>query len=179
MSEFDDVINTKDLRANKARIGISTPSASLSGGFIVFTNDALTDGSAGLVIEQAGTGDASIKFGGAGYGTNWIIGPDNNQNYRFIINVGSSLNANTGTGLTISTAGAVSMTSNGTFGFGAGALLTMNSTTQGFLPPIMTSAQMQAISNPAAGLMVYNSTSGGMYIQTSGGAWAQIVTAPI
>lgn len=38
------------------------------------------------------------------------------------------------------------------------ALLSMSSTTQGFLPPVMTSGQRTAIANPVAGLMVYNST---------------------
>jgi len=36
----------------------------------------------------------------------------------------------------------------------------MNSTTQGFLPPRMTSAQRDAIQNPANGLIIFNLTSG-------------------
>lgn len=40
----------------------------------------------------------------------------------------------------------------------ASALLTMTSTTKGLLPPVMTLAQVQAISTPAAGLYAHNSS---------------------
>jgi uncharacterized protein (TIGR02145 family) len=40
------------------------------------------------------------------------------------------------------------------------AITEMNSTTQGFLPPRMTSAQRDAIQNPADGLIIFNLTSG-------------------
>ena len=48
--------------------------------------------------------------------------------------------------------------------FGAGGLdassqVTINSTTKGFLPPRMTTAQKNAIATPAAGLVVYDSTT--------------------
>jgi hypothetical protein len=41
----------------------------------------------------------------------------------------------------------------------ASAQLQVDSTTQGFLPPRMTTTQRDAISTPAAGLMVYNTTT--------------------
>lgn len=40
----------------------------------------------------------------------------------------------------------------------ASALLTMNSTTQGFLPPRMTSTQRDAIVSPATGLIIWNTS---------------------
>jgi hypothetical protein len=40
----------------------------------------------------------------------------------------------------------------------ASSILTMESTTQGFLPPRMTTTQRNAIASPATGLMIYNST---------------------
>jgi hypothetical protein len=40
----------------------------------------------------------------------------------------------------------------------ASALLTLTSTTKGFLPPRMTTTQKNAIATPAAGLMVYDTT---------------------
>ena len=54
------------------------------------------------------------------------------------------------------------------------AVLEVVSTTKGFLPPRMTSAQRLAIATPATGLMVYQ-TDGteGLYIKKSGG-WALI-----
>jgi hypothetical protein len=41
----------------------------------------------------------------------------------------------------------------------ASAKLSIASTTQGFLPPRMTTTQRDAISSPAAGLIIYNSTT--------------------
>lgn len=38
----------------------------------------------------------------------------------------------------------------------ASAIIQADSTTQGFLPPRVTTAQMNAISSPAVGLMVFN-----------------------
>lgn len=53
---------------------------------------------------------------------------------------------------------------NGAVGIGtttpyAAALLEVSSTTKGFLPPRMTSAQRNAIPTPAAGLVIFNTTS--------------------
>lgn len=46
----------------------------------------------------------------------------------------------------------------------------INSTTQGFLPPRMTTAQMNAISSPAPGLMVYNNSLNSIFYY-NGNAW--------
>jgi hypothetical protein len=46
----------------------------------------------------------------------------------------------------------------GTYTPNASAKLDITSTTQGFLPPRMTTTQRDAISTPAAGLMIYNTT---------------------
>jgi hypothetical protein len=53
----------------------------------------------------------------------------------------------------LSSAGSVGINTNTPNGC---AVLDVSSTTQGLLPPRMTSAQMAAITNPAPGLMVYN-----------------------
>lgn len=47
----------------------------------------------------------------------------------------------------------------GTTGPSTAALLEVSSTTKGFLPPRMTSAQRNAIATPAAGLVIFNTTS--------------------
>jgi len=57
------------------------------------------------------------------------------------------------------------------------AVLTLDSTTRGFLPPRMTTAQRDSIASPAAGLIVYNTTTGqfegysGSWDGLGGGAW--------
>lgn len=57
------------------------------------------------------------------------------------------------------TAGVISITGNVGIGTGApsvAALLDLTSTTRGFLPPRMTTAQRDAISSPPAGLVIFN-----------------------
>ena len=46
------------------------------------------------------------------------------------------------------------------------ARLEVSSTTQGFLPPRMTTAQRDAITSPAPGLLVYNTTLGCLQVHT-------------
>lgn len=55
----------------------------------------------------------------------------------------------------------------------ASALLDLQSTTQGFLPPRMTTTQRNAISSPADGLVVYDSTVGAFYFRQSS-AWVKL-----
>jgi len=57
----------------------------------------------------------------------------------------------------------VFIVTNGKVGIGthapdAAAVLDIKSTDKGFLPPRMSSAQMNAISSPPAGLMIFNTT---------------------
>lgn len=67
----------------------------------------------------------------------------------------------------------LSSTTNG-WGFGiendSSAYVQIQSTTQGFLPPRMTTTQRTAIASPAAGLMVWDTTVPGLYVY-SGTAW--------
>ena len=55
------------------------------------------------------------------------------------------------------------------------AILQADSTTKGFLPPRMTTTQKNAISTPAEGLQVYDSTASKMSVYNSG-SWENIVT---
>lgn len=54
----------------------------------------------------------------------------------------------------------------------ASAIITLTSTTKGFLPPVMTSAQRDAIGTPTAGLVIYNSTTGSLNYYN--GAWVSL-----
>jgi hypothetical protein len=49
------------------------------------------------------------------------------------------------------------------------SILELESTTQAFLPPRMTNAQMQAIASPLNGSIVFNTTFDAMYLKTSVG----------
>lgn len=55
----------------------------------------------------------------------------------------------------------------------ASAKLEVRSTTQGFLPPRMTTAQRDAIAAPAAGLMIFNTTTS-TWDGFNGAVWAAI-----
>jgi len=54
-------------------------------------------------------------------------------------------------------------------------LVEVNSTTQGFLPPRMTTSQREQISNPAVGSIIYNTTTNCLETKTSSG-WIAIRT---
>mgnify|MGYP000521557321 CR=1 FL=1 len=60
----------------------------------------------------------------------------------------------------------------------ASSKLTVESTTQGFLPPRMTNAQVLAIVTPAEGLMVYNTTISHMCVYQAG-AWVKLNHSPM
>ena len=70
------------------------------------------------------------------------------------------------------------MSSTGALTDNASALCTMNSTTKGFLPPRMTTTQINAIASPAEGLTVYNTTISHMCFYQAG-SWVKINHSPM
>jgi len=75
----------------------------------------------------------------------------------------------------------IHMTSSGTVGFGTAApseksILDLTSTTRGFLPPRMTTAQRDAITSVPAGLMIYNTTTNKLNFY-NGSAWEAVTSA--
>jgi hypothetical protein len=60
----------------------------------------------------------------------------------------------------------------------ASAILNIQSTTQGFLPPRMTTTQINAIATPAEGLMAYNTTISHICVYQVG-AWAKLSHSPM
>lgn len=133
-------------------------------------------------IEDAGTVNALIKsvggvaqlsFNGSLWGQIMNLGDtalliDNATNNDIIFRPGSyteSMRLKAGGNVGIGTA-----TPN------ASALLDVSSTTKGFLPPRMTTAQVNAIATPANGLLVYDSDVG-RYKAYQGGSWQEILTS--
>jgi len=57
----------------------------------------------------------------------------------------------------------------------ASSILTVESTTKGFLPPRMTTTQKNAIASPASGLVVYDTTLGKLCVRTAS-AWETITS---
>jgi hypothetical protein len=58
------------------------------------------------------------------------------------------------------------------------SIFSIDSTTQGFLPPRMTDAQIRAIASPANGLIAYNTTTDHLCVY-QGGAWVKINHSPM
>lgn len=107
-----------------------------------------------------GVGGAAIRFTKAGdVVKNWAIGIQDSDN-RFRIKQGfagdGTLPAYQNTYLSIDPAGSIVI---GAISPAASALLDLTSTTKGFLPPRMTTTQRDAIASPAAGLVIYNTTT--------------------
>jgi hypothetical protein len=75
----------------------------------------------------------------------------------------------TGTTVLAATSGSVGVA---TASPNASALLDVSSTTKGFLPPRMTTTQRDAISSPAAGLVIYNTTDSKLQVYTT--AWTDL-----
>jgi hypothetical protein len=70
--------------------------------------------------------------------------------------------------------GNVQFQNGGTYTDIASARVAINSTTQGFLQPRLTTNEMNAISTPATGLSVFNTTDSSVYIRRGTGAgWQQ------
>lgn len=61
----------------------------------------------------------------------------------------------------------------GAGGSDASAILQAHSTTQGFLPPVMTEAQRDAIATPAEGLIIFSTTDDALHVR-AGGVWKVI-----
>jgi hypothetical protein len=138
------------------------------------TNDTEFGGtsnfSGGLKFFTAGTEKTRITAGG-----NLLINTTTDAGFRLDVN-GTVRSTSTITGNNLTSVanvlvGAIlygtnfSIATNGQTSFGAGgfnapasALVAVTSTTQGFLPPRMTTTQKNAIASPAAGLMVYDTT---------------------
>ena len=108
-------------------------------------------------------------------------GASGSGNYGFVIGGGWAFNI----GLTTSQPNSFfsvypSATNNGEVRIGgqtgnASSLLTLESTTKGFLPPRMTTTQKNAIATPAAGLVVYDTTLNKLCVRTAS-AWETITS---
>jgi hypothetical protein len=92
------------------------------------------------------------------------------SNLQTAIALSSFQNSNTGFLTLISDSHSLTTT------YANSAVLEVRSTTRGFLPPRMTGTQRNAISSPATGLEVYNSTNNSKDIY-NGSAWVNVVSS--
>ena len=123
-----------------------------------------TNNSSGLRIFANGSGYSFID--------GWTEGTSKGSNYPLVIGSRGNNNGPNILGITTQENGTPTI-----FGYAvyeASSLVTINSTTRGFLPPRMTTTQKNAIATPAAGLVVYDTTLAKLCVYTT--AWETITS---
>ena len=151
------VTGTTVLAATSGNVGIGgTPTDKLS---LAYT----TDGAAGIDMSNQSTNAASrTRITMQTQGGNWYIDG---------IRTGGEF------AITRASTEVLRIDGAGDFGIGtnspaASALMDLTSTTKGFLPPRMTTTQRDAIVSPAAGLVIYNTTTSKLQVYTT--AWTDL-----
>jgi hypothetical protein len=129
------------------------------GGAVVVNGVPGGSGFLNLVAPDNGTTDASLNFLDNAQAHGWslaYLNSDGTSDYRLefssFTNVALDLHSN-GNAVFYKEVGI------GAFAQDASAILQADSTTQGILPPRMTTTQVDAIASPAEGLQVYDSTT--------------------
>jgi hypothetical protein len=134
-------------------IGVPTPTEKLEvSGNIKATNNIAFGGNFGIQSHAGG-----LKMGAFAGGLGWDIQMVDNNGTVAYNKFSSAANV----------IGGITPTN-------ASALFEIQSTTKGFLPPRMTSAQRTAIATPATGLMVYQTDGQAGTYQFNGTSWGQL-----
>ena len=175
---------------------ISLTDGGVSSGFITYSSARLNNGSTQFNSGQSAVlyyqGPASLNIASTfATGTNagikfWTAVSTNDGIERARITAGGNFiinNAATDSGERLQTTG-TAVIKDITTSSVASALLQLSSTTKGFLPPRMTTSEKLAITSPATGLQVYDTTLNLMsfYNGTSwvtGGGGGQILNFPV
>lgn len=150
-------------------------------GFIIQTNNAQliqTSTSSGVAVQRIKlNGDLNYRFGWSGDGICvWGSGSAPEDTYLSrtgakTLNLRGVSSTDAILAVTGSIFGSVGIAA-GTLSLNASAILQADSTTQGFLPPRMTTTQRDAIVLPATGLVIYNTTN--LALETyDGTGWEQ------
>lgn len=160
----DGAITDAKLNASAA---ISRNKIASGNAYRIIMNDA-----SGVLTESAALTDGQLIIGATG-GAAAAAALTGTANQVTVTNGANSI--------TLSTPQSIATTSNVQFGSvlsGTGsidgsAVLQATSTTKGFLPPVMTEAQRDAIATPAAGLVVYNSDTNQLNVYNNS-AWGAV-----
>lgn len=156
---------------NRLGIGTGSPTEALTiiGQMLAYGGNFVRTGSSASVLFNR-TDGAAATFGGGNAQAVFLY----DENYP--LEFRSTSRANTEAKVLNSGTLRVNIAGNGSVGIGtvanASAKLDVSSTTQGLLIPRMTSTQRDAISSPAAGLIIYNTTT--TKLEVYNGAWTAV-----
>ena len=141
---------------------------SSSSGIILFTTN-YTGTFTGLRLGGTGTGNPMIKRNGAAI--DFRLADD--SGYAAINSGSISCTSNLGVTTSMSLGGSAVFGLNDLGTLTASAVLEARSTTKGFLPPRMTTANKTAISSPATGLVLYDTDLATLAVYTS--SWKNVL----
>lgn len=157
-----------DASSDYIGIGTNTPSVKLhiyapdDDGWVLMENDATGIVGPSLILRYGTT--PAVKTGSISRNTNSLnINDTNAIVITSPINLFNNDNRVAGTLCVASSSTTIN----------ASAILQADSTTKGFLPPRMTTAQRDAIVSPAIGLMLYNTTTNRLTVYTNAG-WTEV-----
>lgn len=150
------------------------------------TSSVIFNTDTGVTTLASGTGD-TLRINGTGTANSLLRFQDDgvNRGELFVLNGTANLSVrSTGGSLLLggggTTSGGIALDADNNIGLGASsnnaaAKVQIDSTTQGFLPPRMTTTQRDAISTPPAGLMIYNTSTNKLNIFTT--AWEAVTSS--
>ena len=154
---FDFVSNYFSFPSNDIVFGSSSALSARVGikgsGSTSATTSLLVQNSAGSTSIQA-FDDRTVNLGG-----NSVLRLRNNDSIQMFATNGYEVHIGNGSTNYLSVTSAGTHIKTGSGAPVASAILDVDSTTKGFLPPRMTTTQKNAIATPAAGLVVYDSTT--------------------
>jgi len=163
-----------------AAIGYSASKAAPTNGLIVagtIQSESTEGGSAAGLVVKCIVNYNPVNAANQRY---WdIIAAEPNMLFRAVNDANNSattyMEVARGSGITVTNINFANGNINiGTSTNSASAKLQVSSTTQGFLPPVMTTTQKNAISSPATGLVVFDSTLGKLCVYSGG--WQTITS---
>jgi len=177
--------NSAIFASNSGTMGVGTSSnfykLEVNGGARMRTYSGTDVNDAGIILNSLSSSDPSIRFAGIVIDPNGANGTGSDYGILRMYGTGHMDLINTFTGgnlnLVTSGLGRIRITGTGNtiisstdYTDNNSSILTIASTTKGFLPPRMLEAQRNAIVSPSIGLMIYQ-TDGteGMYIRKSTG----------
>ena len=161
---------------NDVLVGLDIQNTFTNGAFTGVSNFPLrirNTTNTGNILTMDSTGNMVVS-GSLGVGTVYGNGDINLSSGSGNLNLKTGYNVNTGAVMFNATRNLL-IQNGGTFTDIPTARLAVNSTTQGFLPPRMTTTEKNAISSPATGLVVFDTTLGKLCVFA--GTWQTITSA--